>query len=615
MTSAFLLVVMFSNSGNYGLPVVLFAFGQEALAHATVYFVANAVATYSLGVFLASAGRRSVGQAARGVLKVPAVWGVVAAGVVLGLGLQLPPAVMRPVELLSGAALPTMLLVLGMQLERGAWPERPGLVALAGMLALVVTPILALGASHLLGLTGVARQAAIVQSGMPSAVLTTILALEFDVAPSFVTACVLMSTLASPITRDAADRRSPVGARRSHLVNVRSCDRAKWPPRDALQLRKIVLRKIARLLRSLLSCADVLPSAGHRRAATAHAELPRVLGFTSVVGILVGTVIGSGIFVAPNRIAELVGSPQLILAVWVVGGVLSFFGALAFAELGAAFPQAGGMYVYLRESYGSMVAFLFGWTLFFVIDSGAIATLSVAFSARYLPYFVPLSPFESKMVALALISVLVAVNILGVRYGAALQNVLMFIKFGAIVAVSLTVFALADGSVAHFVEPAPPGWSGALSGGLVGKFGAALVLSLWAYKGWEAVTFSSGEIRNPQRNMPLGLLAGTAVVIVLYIATNLAYLYVFPAGEIARSSRIAADAMNAAIGPIGASLIAGVILLLDHWRRQRQRAHGAARVLRDGARRRVLQEVRRPAPEAPDAARLHSRHRGVGRGV
>jgi APA family basic amino acid/polyamine antiporter len=147
-----------------------------------------------------------------------------------------------------------------------------------------------------------------------------------------------------------------------------------------------------------------------------------------------------------------------------------------------------------------------------------------------------------------------------VRYGAALQNVLMFIKFGAIVAVSLTVFAFASGSASHFVEPAPPGWSEAVSGGLVGRFGAALVLSLWAYKGWEAVTFSSGEIRNPQRNMPLGLLAGTAVVIVLYVATNLAYLYVFPAGQIARSSRIASDAMNAAVGPIGASLIAGVIL-------------------------------------------------------
>jgi hypothetical protein len=200
MTSAFLIVVMFSNSGNYGLPVVLFAFGREALAHATVYFVTNAVAIYTLGVFLASAGRRSVGQAARGVLKVPAVWGVVAAVVVMALGLHLPPAVMRPVELLSGAALPTMILVLGMQLERGAWPDRPGLVVLAATLTLVVTPLIALAASHLIGLTGVARQAAMVQSGMPSAVLTTILALEFDVAPSFVTACVLTSTLASPIS-------------------------------------------------------------------------------------------------------------------------------------------------------------------------------------------------------------------------------------------------------------------------------------------------------------------------------------------------------------------------------------------------------------------------------
>jgi predicted permease len=181
--SAFLLVVMFSNSGNYGLPVVLFAFGREALAHAAVYFVANAVATYSLGVLIASAGRRSLAQAAAGVLRV-----------------AVPPPLMRPVELLSGAALPTMILVLGMQLERTARPDRPGLVLLAGALTLVATPVIAVGAAHLFGLTGAARQAAIVQSGMPSAVLTTILALEFDVAPSFVTACVMLSTIASPVT-------------------------------------------------------------------------------------------------------------------------------------------------------------------------------------------------------------------------------------------------------------------------------------------------------------------------------------------------------------------------------------------------------------------------------
>jgi len=198
--AAFLLVVMFSNAGNYGLPVVLFAFGREALAHASVYFVANAVLTFTVGVFLASAGRRSVGQALRGVLRVPAVYAVAAAAVVLTAGATVPVPLMRPIELLSGAALPAMLLVLGMQLERGSWPERPGLVALAVTLCLVVTPAIAVGAATLFGLSGAARQAAILQSAMPSAVLTTILALEFDVAPSFVTACVVLSTLASPLT-------------------------------------------------------------------------------------------------------------------------------------------------------------------------------------------------------------------------------------------------------------------------------------------------------------------------------------------------------------------------------------------------------------------------------
>ncbi len=294
----------------------------------------------------------------------------------------------------------------------------------------------------------------------------------------------------------------------------------------------------------------------HATPATPRLELPRVLGFVSVIGILVGSVIGSGIFVAPNAIASLVLSPQLILAVWVVGGVLSFFGALAFAELGAAYPHAGGAYVYLREAYGGLIAFLFGWTLFFVIDSGAVATLAVAFSARYLPYFLPLSPMASKAVALVFIAALVAVNIVGVRYGAGLQNLLTFLKLGAIVAVSVLVFAFGHGSAAHFTSPGP----GPLSGGLVANFGAALVLALWAYKGWEAVSYSSGEVRNPERNLPVGLLAGTLAVLVLYIATNLAYLYVFPAPEVAKSSRIAADAMNVAIGPIGATIIAVVIL-------------------------------------------------------
>ncbi len=200
LATAFLIVVMFSNSGNYGLPVVLFAFGAPALAHATVYFVVNAVGAYTVGVLLASAGTRTPWQALKGVARVPAVYGVLAAALVTATGATLPLVLMRPVEMMSDAALPAMILVLGMQLERGARPPRPFLVGLAAVLTLVVTPLIAWLASGALGLEGPARQAAILQSGMPSAVLTTILALEFDVAPAFVTACVTVSTLLSPLT-------------------------------------------------------------------------------------------------------------------------------------------------------------------------------------------------------------------------------------------------------------------------------------------------------------------------------------------------------------------------------------------------------------------------------
>jgi APA family basic amino acid/polyamine antiporter len=284
-------------------------------------------------------------------------------------------------------------------------------------------------------------------------------------------------------------------------------------------------------------------------------ELPRVLGFGDVIGILVGTVIGSGIFIVPATIASEVRSPALILSVWVVGGLLSFFGALAFSELGAMYPQAGGMYVYLREGFGRPVAFLFGWTLFLVIDSGAIATLSMAFASKYLPYFVPLGPIATKAVALAFIAFLVAVNYVGTRWGARLQNLLTAIKFIAIVTVCGAVFGFAKGDAGHFVLP-PTEWSPSL----VGSFGVALVASLWAYKGWEAATFSTGELRNPERNLPLGLFAGSVLVILLYVATNLAYLYVFPASRIATSTRIASDAMNAAVGAGGATFIAFIIL-------------------------------------------------------
>jgi malate permease and related proteins len=198
--SAFLLVVMFSNSGNYGLPVVLFAFGAEALAHASVFFITGSVLTYTIGVFLAAAGRRSGRQAFAGVLRVPAIYAMVAAAIVLISGRHLPLTLTRPIGLLSDAALPMMVLVLGMQLERATIPERPGVVAAAVGLSLLVAPIVALGLAWLLGVVGPARQASVVLAAMPAAVVTTILALEFDVAPAFVTSVVFATTMLSPLT-------------------------------------------------------------------------------------------------------------------------------------------------------------------------------------------------------------------------------------------------------------------------------------------------------------------------------------------------------------------------------------------------------------------------------
>ncbi len=199
-SSVFLLVVMFSNGGNYGLPVVSFAFGEDALSYGTVFFLTGSVLTNTLGAFLAAAGRRSVRDALKSVLRMPAIYGIAAALLVLSTGITVPTPLLRPITMLSDAALPLMILVLGMQLERAAWPKRPGLVAAAVCLSLIAAPLVALGLTSLLNVSGPARQAVVVLSSMPVAVATTILALEFDASPDFVTSAVFISTLLSPLT-------------------------------------------------------------------------------------------------------------------------------------------------------------------------------------------------------------------------------------------------------------------------------------------------------------------------------------------------------------------------------------------------------------------------------
>jgi predicted permease len=198
--SAFLLVVMFSNGGNYGLPVALFAFGRDALTFATVYFVTASVLTYTVGVFLAASGRRSVRDALIGVTRVPTIYAVGAAALVLVSGTAVPATLLRPIAMLSDAALPVMILVLGMQLQRATRPERPVVVAAAVALSLLITPTMAFFIAKAIGLSGAAFQAAMIQASMPAAVVTTILALEYEIAPSFVTSVVLASTVLSPFT-------------------------------------------------------------------------------------------------------------------------------------------------------------------------------------------------------------------------------------------------------------------------------------------------------------------------------------------------------------------------------------------------------------------------------
>lgn len=197
---AFLIVVMFSNVGNFGLPVLQFAFGAEALAYGSVFFLTFSAMTYTIGAYIAAGAHGTASAAFWRVLKMPALYGVAAALVVIATGVTVPVAVMRPVSLMSDAALPLMILVLGMQLERAVWPARPVAAVCAVMVSLVVAPIVALGLTWLLDVPEPARQAAVTMSAMPAAVANTILALEFDLDPNFVTSTVFLSTMASPLT-------------------------------------------------------------------------------------------------------------------------------------------------------------------------------------------------------------------------------------------------------------------------------------------------------------------------------------------------------------------------------------------------------------------------------
>lgn len=294
--------------------------------------------------------------------------------------------------------------------------------------------------------------------------------------------------------------------------------------------------------------------------------LRRDLGMWGAAAIVVGTVIGSGIFLVPKAMILRVGSPEMVFAVWIFGGLLSLFGALTYAELAAAMPEAGGEYVYLREAYGPFWGFLYGWTQTWVAKSASIATLATAFF-YYLANFFPSldavlgtiglpigpngGPLEirsGQLLSMATIMALAGLNYFGVRFGGGVQVGVTALKVGAILAIVVVGLLSGAGSASNFgtAVPAP--------GGVAGFF-AALVAALWAYDGWNNVSMVSSEIKNPQRNLPLSLIGGTLLVMAVYLLTNVAYFYVLPADAVAGSDRVAAAMMRRVSGETGASLV------------------------------------------------------------
>ena len=284
--------------------------------------------------------------------------------------------------------------------------------------------------------------------------------------------------------------------------------------------------------------------------------LDRTLGFKDLVLIVIGTVIGSGIFIVPATVlTQTEGAIGPAMLVWLVAGILSLLGALTYGELGAANPDAGGLYVYIRDSFGPLTAFLYGWTTFFVISSGSVATLAVAFTG-YLGQFMTVTPTMSKVIAVLVIIVIAAINIRGTRQGSSVQNWSTGVKTLAILVMSVALLSRGTG-----FSGAVTVWPATFTPGLLSGVGLAMIGVLWAYEGWQYVTFSAGEARDAQRIFPRAIIAGTAFLIALYLFANFAYVAALGPDGVMASKRVAADSVSALFGANAGKLIAAVILV------------------------------------------------------
>lgn len=279
--------------------------------------------------------------------------------------------------------------------------------------------------------------------------------------------------------------------------------------------------------------------------------LRRAIGLPSATALVVGTIIGSSIFVQASEITALVPSPLAVVLAWAAAGVLTLIGALVCAELASAYPRTGGVYVFLKEIYAPSLGFLWGWAMLWTMHSGILAAIATVF-ARYAGYFVPMGDTATRLVAISAILVLSGINYLGVRLGGGVQSAFTLVKVAAVIAIIAIGWALSDPAAAVVAAPAAP--IGA------GNFLLAVGAGLFAFGGWHMVTYTAEETVDPTRTIPRSLLIGVVVVTLCYIGLNAVYLRVLPIDKVIASSRVAADTFDVLVGAGGASIISGLVM-------------------------------------------------------
>ena len=287
-----------------------------------------------------------------------------------------------------------------------------------------------------------------------------------------------------------------------------------------------------------------------------QSNLKRVLSLTDAIMINVGGILGSGIFMVPATVALYTLSSSLFFLVWIIGGIVSLFGALSVAELGAAMPKAGGQYVFLNKAYGPLWGFLYGWTAVAVINTASIAAVAMAFS-EYLGFFFVLSRFEIKVIAILSIVILTIINIIDVKSGARFQNLFTYTKISAISIIILLGLTLNGGSLNNFY----PMIIDKSFFSLVGPLGLAMVAVLWTFDGWIFVTYVAGEVKDPGRNIPLSIILCMVIVLSIYLALNYVLVYVLGFDKMIGSELVMSDAASVFLGGKGAAIITVIILI------------------------------------------------------